>query len=368
MLMDFSVSPNPTTMAMMIQTAVSICQQSPKNAVLLRYPHRIGTQPEAVWLALVRKIEDRLLAGGMSLGGTLSAIVDTANAHGNDKRDAVLTFRLCISEAFAEDSSWTSCTWLNQHKVIQNVHLLPPRDLRFVPQQDSTQRKEFLNPQERGAQIGHQAAVQILSALVLGRASEEPRKRKVVVADFFPSVGDWMDGCWKMHSSYLQGEEIPMVVYFCRYASNEISEHGGMKGRCQQMLMQEWWQSHQDAGPEQPIAGAEDAVAKPQLAMLSWSTDGSRILFPAIIKQKFPPDSEFYQQWSSGCDAVQTLIDQLEASNLHASGRPVANDQVVSLTGPDLNGNSPCKFDHPISIEGIPLADFDMDQLHLGQS
>ena len=366
-ILDFSVSPNPTTMANMIQSAAAICQQSPLCAVLVRYPLRITSQAESSWIASTRKIEDRLLTGGLCILGLVNAVIDTREAHGNDKRDAVIQFRLCVPEAFVESSPWMTSQVMSQHKIIQGVHMLPPRDLRFIPQADSVARKDHLNAQERGSQLGPKACEQIMLPLMMGRASGEVRTRKVIVMDVNPTFGDWMDACWNLHQRYLQGGDVPMIVYASRYTACDVSEFNGMKSRMQQKLMEEWWNNHPDAGPEQPVSTAEAAVTRPDLTLLSWTSDGSRATFPEILESKFSVDSEFSPQWKSACDSTRDLLMKLEAANTHSSGRTVANDLgAVALTGPDLDGAQPKQFNNALNLESVRLADFNLDDVQLG--
>lgn len=366
-ILDFSVSPNPTTMANMIQSAAAICQQSPMCAVLVRYPLRITSQAESSWIASTRKIEDRLLTGGLCILGLVNAVIDTREAHGNDRRDAVVQFRLCVPEAFVESSPWMTSQVMNQHKIIQGVHMLPPRDLRFIPQADAVARKEHLNAQERGSQLGPKACEQILLPLMMGRASGEVRTRKVIVMDINPTFGDWLDASWNLHQRYLQGGDVPMVVYCTRYTASDVSEFNGMRSRTQQMLMEQWWESHPDAGPEEPVCTAESAVTRPSLTLLSWTTDGSKVTFPEILESKLNSDSEYSPQWKSACDNARVLLEKLEAANTHCSGRTVGNDVgAVALTGPDLDGAQPKQFNSALNLESVKLADFNLDDVQLG--
>ena len=139
-ILDFSVSPNPTTMANMIQSAAAICQQSPLCAVLVRYPLRITSQAESSWIASTRKIEDRLLTGGLCILGLVNAVIDTREAHGNDKRDAVIQFRLCVPEAFVESSPWMTSQVMSQHKIIPSTGFALHPPSRFCGKEGSFER------------------------------------------------------------------------------------------------------------------------------------------------------------------------------------------------------------------------------------
>ena len=292
-------------------------------------------------------------------------VMDTREAHGNDKRDAVVQFRLCVPETFADSSPWMTSVVMSQHKIINDVHMLPPRDLRFIPQSECVQRKERLNPQERGSQLGPKACEQILKPLICGRASGEARTRKVIIVDINPTFGDWLDASWKLHQKHLTGSDLPMVVYCTRYMEADKSEFNGMKSRVQQMLMEEWWESHPDAGPVEPVTTAESMVTQPELTLLSWSSDGSRVTFPEILQDKFNNESEYKAQWTTVCDQAKELLRKLEDSNTDCSGQAVGNDTggAVSLTGPDLDGAQAKQFNHALTPEEIKLADFNLDDV-----
>lgn len=365
-LLDFSTCPTPTAMATMIQSAASIAQQSSTSACLLKYPVRVASQSESVWLNTCRKIEDRLLACGLCLGSTINAIINTREAHGNDRRDGVLQFRLCIPDSFKDESPWLQSQAMSQHKMITDVHLLPVKDLRFVPQADPLKKKEHLSQPERNGQMGPRACQQILTALMVGRANGGARERKVLVFDAFPMFGDWLDACWHLHHAFHQGRDVPMVVYSTRYIDTEVSEYNGMRSRVQQMLMEEWWPSQPAAGSEEPLCTAEDAVEKPDLRLLAWARDGSKATFPQILLSKFEADSEFHGQWKAVCADAQMVIDQLADANTHCSGTSLVGTTPsggVALTGPDLDGQEPFQFGQHVELETVAASDFDFDKV-----
>ncbi|CAK8986676.1 unnamed protein product [Durusdinium trenchii] len=362
-ILDFSLMPTMTTAAVMIQSAAAICQQSPMCAALVRYPSKISTQPESVFVSQTRKIEDRLLAGGLSIGSQISAIVDCRDAHGNDKRDAVLTFRLCVADAFAEESPWMNSTVMAQHRIIQDVHMLPPRDLRFIPQQSALNRKDHLNQSERAAQIGPKACKQVLESMICGRAERQPRNRKVIIVDIHPTFGDWTDATWQMHLSHLQGADLPLAVYMARYVSTDVSEFQGMKARTQQALMESWWNTHADAGPEDPVNCMEASVSKPEFSLLCFSTDG-KVSMPELILERFEESSEFYGQWKSNVEALQANIDELNKLNTHATDGscvPHSSSGNVNLTGPDMNGGAVTSWEGQLGLEEVAASSFNFD-------
>lgn len=368
MILDLSLSPSLTVMAQMIQTASSLCQQSPLIACLVRYPYRTASQPESVWLANVRKIEDKLIMGGLGISNAINALMDTRECHGNDKRDGIAQFRLCVSNSFETNSPWMESNAINDHKIIRDVHMLPGRDLRKIPQSDTVLMKEHLNPVERGSQLGPKAVQKVLTSLMCGRASGDPRARSIVVMDVNPSFGDWMDACYSCLRIHQTGGDMPKVSYITRFLATQSSECGGMRARMQQHLMENWWEGSELAGPPEPAASGDDSVVKPELKLLSWSSDGSKVTIPSMISQKFASDSEYYEQWSTLLSGTSQVLDLLTASNTHCCGGAVAQEVsgAVQLTGPDFDGANPSDWTSPLELVERPVAQFTMDDVLLG--
>eukprot|EP00438_Fugacium_kawagutii_P009203 Skav234295 [mRNA] locus=scaffold2271:198567:201667:+ [translate_table: standard] len=365
-ILDLSLAPSLTMMAQMIQTACAMCQQSPKIACLVRYPWRTPSQPEGVWLGNVRKIEDKLIAGGLCISNALCALMDTSDCHGNDRRDAIVQFRLCFSTSFETNNCWIQSNAMNDHKIIRDVHMVAGRDLRKIPQSDTVLQKEHLNLVERGSQLGVQAIQKILSSLINGRAGGDTRARKVVVMDINPTFGDYMDASFNLLRVHQTGGEQPRLSYICRYLASQVSECGGMRARMQQTLMEQWWEGSELAGPAEPVSGIE--VSRPDLRLMSWSNDGSKVTLPQMIVDKFGPDSEYYEQWKELLAGANEVLDKLQASNTHCNGGTVAQESSgpVQLTGPDLDGAELPDWNRELHLEETPLSEFSMDTVLLG--
>ncbi|CAJ1374819.1 unnamed protein product [Effrenium voratum] len=369
-VLDFGLSPNLTDMIKCVQAAENIAHQSPNNAILVRYPIKYTSQSMATWLNFCRKIEDKLLSAGLDIEGSISATFDLSNTHGNDKREGTFMIRLCVSSAFQETSPWLSCKAFTQHRCINNVPLIPVKDMQLIPQADLTKTKEHLSPAERAAQLGPRACRQVLEAVLLGRAtSDSCRSRRVVVVDACPTFGDWMAASWGLHAAWLQGEESPCVVYMSAYTSDCASQHAGMKARVQGMLLDEWWNSQVEAGPSEPGHTAEEAVEKPELRLLAWSGDQCRVQLPSMARNKFEEESEFFAQWDAACVSTEGIMRKLNDMNSQETGTKTPSGPPsgpVDLPGPDLSGESVTSLKAALDIEAVDQSSINTADVHPG--
>ena len=143
--------------------------------------------------------------------------------------------------------------------------------------------------------------------------------RKVVIVDMNPAFGDWLEASWKINQKHLQAGEVPLVVYCIQYLASDASAYNGMRARTQQMLMEQWWESPPDSGPEEPISTVESTVVKSSLTLLSWCGDGSKATFPELILDKFDSESEYHTHWKTVCENAKSVLQKLEKSNTHGS-------------------------------------------------
>ena len=59
------------------------------------------------------------------------------------------------------------------------------------------------------------------------------------------------------------------------------------------MQMEQWWNGHPEASPEEPIQNIDQMIEKPAVALAIWSNGRPEV--PEAALQKFTVDDEFYQ-------------------------------------------------------------------------
>ena len=359
-ILDFGTSPTQTEMIWQIKAAENIAYQHQNNAVLVRYPVRFAGQTTPSHLNYIRKMEDKLVASGFNIDKTLYINYDITASHARDGRDPCQQMRLCLADAFADSSPWLQDSMIGDKGRIDGVHLLPFKDMKLVPHDDPTLAKENLSNSERAGQLGSKAASQILQALIGRSAQNTNRQLKLHVVDLSVGVGDWLQACWEQHVAWLQGADVPCVVYMGCYPSSERSTHAAMKSKATGTLLS-WWMTTPEAGDDEPSGNFSDAVQKPELKLLSWK--GSEVQFPTLVRDKFE-ETEFETKWKEQCEESDSVIQLLTQTNTRHDDSlvEVPNNAPVRLTGPEMcsedqNPSAAEIFD----LDGTPLNEFDMN-------
>lgn len=305
MVLDFSVSPSLTEIDLLIQCASNILHQDPKNALLLILPQKYSGQSCKTCLTHQRRIEDALLGSGISLETEIAMHFVIDGMHGNDKRPLSARAKLCYSEKVVHDDN---CPWLLGHAArgkMSDVPLLRIKEMKRLcaPGYVGEPVEAYnLSPAERCQQKGAKAAQKMVEYLVQDTPLASPECRLDIMEIQLHNVPDWVEGAWNMRSSWASDSSKPRVTYtgFTREALAAKTVTGHMEA----VLMAEYWEGSQQAGPLEP----EDSgpVEKPKLSIANWEDAVPGLA--DVVTCKFDGDETYGAKWHAKVAAFRDYI------------------------------------------------------------
>ena len=129
-----------------------------------------------------------------------------------------------------------------------------------------------------------------------------------------------------------------------------------IKQQLEQVLIEDWWNGHPDAGPSEPIQTPEQMLEKPTLSLAVWANGKPTI--PEVALTKFAPTEEFYDSWTAMCRSFEKRVEE-------AAPADTTTGSQVTMTGPDFSHDpKPTSYgEKKLSVEGVRCAEFKHDDV-----
>ncbi|CAE8634235.1 unnamed protein product, partial [Polarella glacialis] len=201
-----------------------------------------------------------------------------------------------------------------------------------------------MTAQERTEQRGVPCACEIIKCCLAGM--QLTSDNLVVVADIMPNrFAELGAAMYELQKNSFG----PDLVYhgFFKNPGQASELRGHMAGH----LLENWWETHVDAGPPvRPVSSTEN-IALPDLKVANWTQGGVAILPTATLLAKFPVGSPYKDQ-------LQTLMDAFKTANpLPIVANAAAGARSTALAMPNFCQNPPADLTKDCDLVSIPVGD-----------
>ena len=359
-VLDLSVAPTLSEIDQLIQAASNILHQDRNNAMLLLLPQKYSGQTTKTCIMHQRRIEDALLANGISLETEIAMHFVVDAMHGNDKRPLSTRSKLCYSEKVVlqpEQSPWM----LGQaaRGKMADIPLLKVKEMkRLCPSGFVGEPVEAYNlsPAERTQQKGARAARCIVEGLIADTVVASPECRLDLIEVNLQVVPDWVEGAWNMRFNWSSDSSKPSIAYcgFCRDPVNCKT----LVGHMESVLMSEFWENDPSAGPAEP---ADDGpIDKPALTLCTW--EGASPVLPEVALTKFDGDDTYGGKWNGKVSMFREFVSTRLTPLVTKSVNPTSPEATTTkLEGPDFSGDG-----GPAAMPDVVLPSVNKDQFESG--
>jgi len=285
--------------------------------------------------------------------------------------------RLMRSGVIGESSAWYRGTAVENRYRINNIPITAPRDMKATPEiltapaAGDDEGADAISPADRAAQIGVKGCEKVLTNLIMGRGSDDnPKLRKVIVIDPWPQQLFWFEACWNLHSQWLNGCDIPCVVYMNTFKDGAGSHSQAAKSAMKGFLLREWWETHPDAGPVE-LRDISSTIEPPQLSLLAWDAD-NKPKMPDIVRNSFNDTASETMgpgvaatSWQKHCDQCMDQIRNMKGINRSAAPAVRGVKNKLSMTGPEFLETHPADLSKDLNLASKPIDGFDMSHVFL---
>ena len=363
MVLDFSVPPNLVEIDEIIMSTATILHLDQRSAMLCILPQKYSGQTTKSNITANRHIEDAILKAGLNLEYEIGMQFTIDAMHGNDKRPLNARAKLCFSDKICnEDSSpspWISS--LAARGKMPDIPLMRIREMKRLchPGHVGEAVEAYnLSPAERCQQKGSRAVLKIVEKLVADTDIASPDARLDICEMNVDMVPCWAEGALLMKQNWASDQSKPKVTYigFCK----EMGTVKTLETHMHAILMQEWWEAHPSAGPQEPTDSGP--IDKPMLTLVSWSD--STPALPEMIVSKFDGDETYSSKWNAKVSSFRDFITNKVAPLIALPvGSTASPGQVNSMDGPDWTvGDKPAEV-QDVLLAATATGDFPSDKV-----
>ena len=367
LVLDFSVPGSLVEIDNMIGAAATILHQDHRNGMLCILPQRYSGQSVQSNITACRRIEDALLTNGISLETDIAMHFVVDAMHGNDRRPLSARARLCFSEKVVGDeaSPWLASPFASRGKMA-DIPLMRIREMKRLchPGHIGEAVEAYsLSPAERCQQKGSQAVLKIVEALIAETDMASPECRLDIIEMKVNMVPCWCEAALLMKQQWPSDSTKPKVSYMGFV--HEDKQVKTLQTHLLAVLMQEWWESHPSAGPQEPTD--DGPIDKPSLSLAGWS-DSLPALADMVVT-KFDGDDTYSSKWNGKVSAFREFVANKIAPLVSAPTAPsAAGGSASTLTGPDWTVGAPQETITDLLLPATDKNEFDHASVFFGSA
>ena len=316
-------------METIMQVGSNICHQSEFNALFLMMPMQYSSLTATRYIALQRRIEDRLMLYLMDISREVSIHFVVQDVHAGDTRQKCCRGRLCVSATHV-----STCPWSKGHVEfkMENVPLLKVKDMACsvdVGGVDDVTR--VLKPGDRVLQKGTAGCASMLSHLLEG--ANLKRNNKVLLVDLTPNVNNqWANVAMDLQVKFGAGDDVPFVAYLGACMETRVEK---MTGDALGTLLRTWWPTAPEFNGVAGSMSARESVPRPLLDLFTFVQDD--LVIAQVVVNKFEEPSPYYAPWALAMDDAKKAVERIRPQTVSTpGGGPVA--MTPDFTAEDAGG------------------------------